>query len=117
MSCTFTRTCSPVRRTLPSSKMANAKVPTDLLHIVLWLPASRLIVGLPTASLRPCRSRSRSTISVEAFEAIARTPPLGSVGYEAEASEQGQRLIRLEDATADLVFPPSATVLCSARRG
>jgi len=39
------------------------------------------------------------------------------VGYEAEASEQGQRLIRLEDATADLVFPHPATVLCSSRRG
>ena len=59
----------------------------------------------------------RIAISVEAFEAIARTLTLGSVGYEVEASEQGQRLIRLEDATADLLFPPSATVLCSARRG
>jgi hypothetical protein len=27
------------------------------------------------------------------------------VGYEAEASDQGQRLIRLEDATADLCIP------------
>ena len=60
---------------------------------------------------------ARLAISVEAFEAIARTLTLGSVGYEVEASEQGQRLIRLEDATADLVFPPPATVLWSARRG
>ena len=59
----------------------------------------------------------RIAITQAAFEAIARTLPLGSVGYEAEASEEGQRLIRLEDATADLLFPPSATVLCSARRG
>jgi hypothetical protein len=43
----------------------------------------------------------RIAITVEAFEAIARTLTLGSVGYEAEASEQGQRLIRLEDAMAD----------------
>ena len=59
----------------------------------------------------------RITISVEAFEAIARTLPLGSVGYEAEANERGERLIWIEDAMADLLFPPSATVLCSARRG
>ena len=56
-------------------------------------------------------------ITVEAFEAIARTLPLGSVGYEAEANERGERLIWIEDAMADLLFPPSATVLCSARRG
>ena len=31
----------------------------------------------------------RIAISVEAFEAIARTLPLGSVGYEAEANERG----------------------------
>jgi hypothetical protein len=56
-------------------------------------------------------------ISVEAFEAIARTLPLGSVGFEVEATEQGQRHVWLEAAMADLLFPPSATVLCSARRG
>ena len=33
----------------------------------------------------------RIAISVEAFEAIARTLPLGSVAYEAELNEQGQR--------------------------
>jgi hypothetical protein len=32
-------------------------------------------------------------ISFEAFEAIARTLPVGSVGYEAEANEWGERLI------------------------
>ncbi len=31
-----------------------------------------------------------------AFEAIARTLPLGSVGYETEANERGERLIWLE---------------------
>ncbi len=43
----------------------------------------------------------RIAISVEAFEAIARTLPLGSVGYEAEVNERGERLIWLEDAMAD----------------
>jgi hypothetical protein len=38
--------------------------------------------------------------SVEAFEAIARTLSLGSMGYEAEANERGERL-RLEAAMAD----------------
>jgi hypothetical protein len=37
-------------------------------------------------------------ISVEAFEAIARTLPLGSVGYENKTDEQGQRLIWLDHA-------------------
>jgi hypothetical protein len=43
----------------------------------------------------------RLAISVEAFEAIARTLPLGSVGYEVEANERGERLIWLEDAAVD----------------
>ena len=37
-------------------------------------------------------------ITAEAFEAIARTLPLGSVGYEATANERGERLIWLEAA-------------------
>jgi hypothetical protein len=40
-------------------------------------------------------------ISVPAYEAIARMLPLGSVGYEAEANERGERLIWLEAAMAD----------------
>jgi hypothetical protein len=59
----------------------------------------------------------RIAISVEAFEAIARTLPLGSVGYENKTNERGERLIWLEAAMVDLLFPPSARVLCSARRG
>jgi hypothetical protein len=59
----------------------------------------------------------RIAIGVEAFEAIAATLPLGSVGYENEANEKGERRIWLEAAMVDLLFPPSATVLCSARRG
>jgi hypothetical protein len=43
----------------------------------------------------------RIATSVEAFEAIARTLPLGSVGYESEANERGERLILIEDAMAD----------------
>jgi hypothetical protein len=40
----------------------------------------------------------RIAISVEAFEAIARTLPLGSVSYENKTDEQGQRLIWLDPA-------------------
>jgi hypothetical protein len=43
----------------------------------------------------------RIAISVEAFEAIARTLPLGSVGYENETTERGERLIRLDRAMVD----------------
>jgi hypothetical protein len=46
------------------------------------------------------RATVRIAISVEAFEAIARTLPLGSVGYEAEANERGERLIWLDAAMA-----------------
>ena len=35
----------------------------------------------------------RIAISQAAFEAIAATLPLGSVGYEAEANERGERLV------------------------
>ena len=38
----------------------------------------------------------RIAISVEAFEAIASTLPLGSVGYENKSNERGERLIWLE---------------------
>jgi hypothetical protein len=37
----------------------------------------------------------RIAISQAAFEAIARTLPLGSVGYENQVDEHGQRLIWL----------------------
>ena len=40
----------------------------------------------------------RIAISVEAFEAIARTLPLGSVGYENEINERRERLIWLDPA-------------------
>ena len=38
----------------------------------------------------------RITTIVEAFEAIARTLPVGSVGYENEIDERGEKLIWLE---------------------
>jgi hypothetical protein len=43
----------------------------------------------------------RIAISVEAFEAIARTLPLGSVGYENKTTETGERLIWLDRAVVD----------------
>jgi hypothetical protein len=43
----------------------------------------------------------RIAISAEAFEAIARTLPLGSVGYENEANERGEKLIWLERTVVD----------------
>jgi hypothetical protein len=43
----------------------------------------------------------RIAISSAAFEAIAQTLPLGSVGYEAEAKDRGERYVWLGDAMAD----------------
>jgi hypothetical protein len=43
----------------------------------------------------------RIAISQAAFEAIARTLPLGSVGYENKVNERGERLIWLERAVVD----------------
>jgi hypothetical protein len=59
----------------------------------------------------------RIAITQAAFEAIAATLKLGSVGYENKTDERGERLVWLEAAMVDLLFPPSATVLCSPRRG
>ena len=77
-------------------------------------------------------------ISQAAFDAIAATLSLGSVGYENTTNERGERLIWLDhvvvgrlkatrgpgESYSDVIlrsahplFPPSATVLCSARRG
>jgi hypothetical protein len=43
----------------------------------------------------------RIAIGVEAFEAIASTVPLGSVGYENETNEHGEKLIWLDRAVVD----------------
>jgi hypothetical protein len=40
----------------------------------------------------------RIAITIEAFEAIAATLPLGAVGYEAEANERGERYVWLAAA-------------------
>ena len=43
----------------------------------------------------------RIAISIEAFEAIARTLPVGSVGYEVDADEHSQRAVWLEEVWVD----------------
>jgi hypothetical protein len=40
-------------------------------------------------------------ISIEAFEAIARTLPVGSVGVEPEANIEGERTVWLEEVWVD----------------
>ena len=40
----------------------------------------------------------RIAITVEAFEALAATLPFGSVGYENQINERGERLIWLDHA-------------------
>jgi hypothetical protein len=43
----------------------------------------------------------RIAISAEAFAAIAKTLPVGSVGYEAEPNAKGEREIWLEEVWVD----------------
>jgi hypothetical protein len=43
----------------------------------------------------------RIAISQAAFDAIAKTLPLGSVGYENKVNEKGERLIWLEANVVD----------------
>jgi hypothetical protein len=43
----------------------------------------------------------RIAISAEAFEAIARTLPLGNAGYENQTNERGEKLIWLDRAVVD----------------
>jgi hypothetical protein len=43
----------------------------------------------------------RNAITGAAIKATTATLPLGSVAYEAEVTEKGERLIWLEDAMAD----------------
>ena len=61
------------------------------------------------------QSMIRIAITEAGFKAITATLPLGSVAYEAEPSERGERLIWLEAAMVDLLFPPSRR--CYARHG
>ena len=58
--------------------------------------AKRISQPLATARPAPYRRRMiRIAISQAAFDAIASTLPLGSVGYEAEVCANGERLIWL----------------------
>ena len=43
----------------------------------------------------------RIAISQAAFDAIAKTLPLGSVGYENATNEKGERLVWLERSVVD----------------
>jgi hypothetical protein len=43
----------------------------------------------------------RIAITAAAFDAIAKTLPVGSVGYEAESDAKGERLIWIDDRQAD----------------
>jgi hypothetical protein len=43
----------------------------------------------------------RIAITQAAFEAIAKTLPLGSVGYENKTNEKGERLIWLDPGVVD----------------
>ena len=43
----------------------------------------------------------RLSITAAAFDAVARTLPLGSVGFERETDEKGERWIWLERAVVD----------------
>jgi hypothetical protein len=43
----------------------------------------------------------RIAIGAEAFEAIARTLPLGSTGYENQTDEHGQRTVWLDRSVVD----------------
>jgi hypothetical protein len=43
----------------------------------------------------------RIAITAAAFEAIKATLPTGSVAFEAEANERGERLVWLDDRQAD----------------
>ena len=46
-------------------------------------------------------TRWRRSVTAEAFEAIARTLPLGQVGYENAVGAKGQRLIWLDRAVVN----------------
>jgi len=48
---------------------------------------------------------TKIAITAAAFEAITRTLPLGSVGYENKTNERGERLIWLEHAVVAVLGP------------
>ena len=71
----------------------------------LWLEGLRTPWASTLAeqgiSLQPRNGRKRLDPHLHHFDAIAATLPLGSVAYEAEANERGERLIWLEAAMVD----------------
>ena len=56
----------------------------------------------------------RIATSVEAFEAIASTLPFGSVGYENQINECGERLIWLDHAVVARLRGSAATAKATA---
>ena len=71
-----------------------------------YVGVRRYKAGFCRTTIRTCRSERRQrmirvTISVEAFEAIARTLPLGSLGCENKTNEKEQRLIWLAPTVID----------------
>jgi hypothetical protein len=54
----------------------------------------------------------RISISTEAYDAIARTLPFGSVAVEAEANERGERYVWLDDVWGG----PSRSLARAGRR-
>ena len=55
------------------------------------------------ASIHRLTAAWRLNITPSAFEAIAATPPLGSVGVEAQLNAKGERLIWLDGRTVDRI--------------
>ena len=53
---------------------------------------------------------TKIAITAAAFEAITRTLPLGSVGYENKTNERGERLIWLDHAVVDVIGTRSCRV-------
>jgi hypothetical protein len=54
-----------------------------------------------SVDLEGCGKRVRIAVSQAAFDAIAKTLALGSVGFESKTDEKGQRLIWLDRAVVD----------------
>ena len=59
----------------------------------------------------------RISISEAAFEAIAKTLPLGSVGYENEVDEKGERYVWLPPNVAGLPWQCHTTLSLHERDG
>ena len=69
-------------------------------HSVRWDGAGPAEEAQGPGPVRP-RRMIRIAITAAAYDAICATLPLGSVGFETEANERGERYVWLEDAMAD----------------